>query len=53
MAANYTAGIVTERKVDSVLDVEIDDTKNSMRRQQGGDGVDDGVVIRLHKRINT
>jgi hypothetical protein len=49
MAAKNTTSVVAERKVCLVLDIEIDDTKNAMGREQGSDGVDDRIVVRLHK----
>lgn len=43
------SSVVAEREVDLVLNIEIDDTENTTRGQEGSDRVDNRVVVGLVK----
>lgn len=45
--AGEAAGEVAEGEVDAGLGVEVDDAEDALGREEGGQGVDDGVVVGL------
>lgn len=51
VAVEESSSVVSEGEVDLVLDVEVDNTKDTTRGQKGGNRVDNRVVVGLQTKL--